>query len=237
MTRLYVLVEGQTEEEFVKATLKPHLAGWSIWVYPVIVETSRDARGRKRRGGGRWQHWHKDLRRLTSQQTGSDVRFTTMFDLYGLPDDFPGLPEHGTDADTVRRAEQLEAAMAEAVGDWRLIPYLQRHEFEALVLAGLDVLAGLLEDQEDVAGLTALRTAMAGMLPEEVNDGRLTAPSKRLESHIPGYRKTLHGPLVAGGAGLDALRSTCRRFDAWVSKLEALANPSQESTPPPVWAR
>jgi len=88
--RLYVLVEGQTEEEFVKSVLVPHLWRRRIEVRVSVVETSRDAFGRKRRGGGRrWGKWYCDLKRLTTEQHGGDVRFTTMFDLYGLPKDFP----------------------------------------------------------------------------------------------------------------------------------------------------
>jgi len=110
--------------------------------------------GGKRRGGGRrWGKWYCDLKRLTTEQHGGDVRFTTMFDLYGLPKDFPGLCEHASDRDTSRRATRLEETMAAAVDDWRLVPYLQRHEFEALVLAGLPALAGLLQDKDDLAGL------------------------------------------------------------------------------------
>jgi hypothetical protein len=221
--RLYVLVEGQTEEEFVKSVLVPHLWRRRIEVRVSVVETSRDAFGRKRRGGGRrWGKWYCDLKRLTTEQHGGDVRFTTMFDLYGLPKDFPGLCEHASDRDTSRRATRLEETMAAAVDDWRLVPYLQRHEFEALVLAGLPALAGLLQDKDDLAGLEEIRTMIAQSSPEDINDGEDTAPSKRLEEHIVSYRKTFHGPLVVAETGIAALRSKCPRFDAWIAKLEAL---------------
>src|SRR5262249_47036635 len=127
LMRLYVLVEGPTEE------------------------TSRDRQGRKSRGGGSWIKWRRDLVRLLNGHTGPGVRFTTMFDLYGLPRDFPGLAEHGSVPDTASRADLLEAALSADIGDFRLIAYLQRHEFEALVLAGLDALAQLL-DPEDRPG-------------------------------------------------------------------------------------
>lgn len=222
MTRLYVVVEGQTENEFVEKVLAPHLQTRGVFTEnPLIVETSRDAFGRKRRGGGRWKHWLRDLKRLTAQR-GADVRFTTMFDLYGLPDDFPELGLHSSEKDTSRRADLLTGAMARAVGDHRLIPYLQRHEFEALVLAGLDLLSTLLDDATDRAGVEALRVLVRHSSPEEVNDGKTTAPSKRLEHHVPSYRKTVHGPLVVEGVGLPALREACPRFDAWVTALEGL---------------
>ncbi|MFU8805308.1 MAG: hypothetical protein ACNA8W_15965 [Bradymonadaceae bacterium] len=39
---------------------------------------------------------------------------------------------------------------------------------------------------------------------------------------MPGFSKTLHGPLATGGTGLASLREQCPRFDAWVSELETL---------------
>jgi hypothetical protein len=222
MIWLYVLVEGQTEFEFIESILEPHLRERQVWVSPIVVETSRDAFGRKRGGGGRWSKWRRDLKRLTSQHPGNDVRFTTLFDLYGLPADFPSLEKYARDRDTVRRAQYLEEAMAVSVDDWRLVPYIQRHEFETLVLASLDVLAGLIDNPGELDGLARLRALLAQTPPEEVNDGKTTAPSKRLENLIPSYRKTVHGPLALQGAGLVALRKACPRFDAWVSKLERL---------------
>lgn len=229
MIRLYFVVEGQTEEKFVERVLMPHLQTYGLDIHVLIVETSRDAYGRKRRGGGKWRQWHGDLRRLLAEQRGSIVRVTTLFDLYGLPSDFPQLDRFGGDGDTVRRAQSLEQAMAEAIDDYRFIPYLQRHEFEALVLACLDPLEDLL-DAEEKPGVAALRNEIRHSTPEDVNDGPLTAPSKRLLRHIPSYRKTEHGPLVVEALGLPALRAACPRFGAWVTKLESLGTPP----PPPM---
>lgn len=222
MTRLYALVEGPTEESFVKEVLASHLQTLGVWVYPVIVETSRDTSGRKRRGGGHWKNWKRDLTRLTKQQAGSDVRITTMFDLYGLPEDFPDLAKHAADANTLTRVHALEVAMAEAVNDHRFIPYIQRHEFEALVLAALKELRAFLDARDDLVGVDQLMAVVQRTAPEDINDGAQTAPSKRLEAHILGYQKTVHGPLAVASAGLAVLRTTCPRFGAWVARLEAL---------------
>ncbi len=200
----------------------PHLASRGIWVSPLIVQTSRDAFGRKRKGGGQWKHWHRDLMRLIGQQPGQEARFTTMFDLYGLPDDFPGLDQHAQVTDTARRALLLEAAMARAVDDTRFVPYVQLHEFEALVLASLDSLALLIEAPEDRAGLTRLAAIVQASSPEAINDGPDTAPSKRLTQHLPTYRKTVHGPLATETTGLATLRAACPHFGAWVARLETL---------------
>jgi hypothetical protein len=219
--RLYILVEGLTEEQFATRLLKPHLEPRGISTYPIIVETSRDRHGRKRRGGGDWRMWRRDLVKLTGQQRGSDVRITTMFDLYGLPNQFPGIAQHGAVGDTRRRAELLEEALFADIGDWRLIPYLQRHEFEALVLAGLDALKEILDAAEH-RGVSALQEIVASVPPEDVDDGPDTAPSKRLEASIPSYEKAVHGPLAVETTGLARLRATCPRFAGWVAKLEKL---------------
>jgi hypothetical protein len=225
MMRLYVVVEGQTEEEFVKRVLGPHLQARHIYTTPIIVTTRRDRLTGKKlgKGGGHWKHWLKDLRRLLGEHTGNNVAFTTLFDLYGLPEDFPQLAALSQNADTLQRAVGLEQEMAATLDDRRLIPYLQRHEFEALVLASLDALGALLDTEDDVLGLEQLRVELAHLAPEDVNDGPDSAPSKRLESRIPSYDKTLHGPLAVEAARLANIRAVCPRFNAWVTKLEGLS--------------
>ncbi|MEZ4471977.1 MAG: DUF4276 family protein [bacterium] len=134
-----------------------------------------------------------------------------------------GLTEHGADRDTSRRCAVLEEALRVQVGDRRFLPYLQRHEFEALVLASLSALRGLLDARDDLSGLTTLEGQLGDAPPEDVNDGPDTAPSKRLLQHLGGYSKTLHGPLALADTGLVRLRERCPRFDTWVRQLEAYA--------------
>ncbi len=217
--RVYVVVEGQTEEAIINAILQGHLALVGVYVYPIIVRTSSQQRG----GGNHWAKWERDIRHLLGQHRGPDVRVTTMLDLFRLPKGFPGWKEYEGEGDTNRRCDKLQQAMADVFADPRFIPYLQRHEVEALVLAALDDLEELLDAPEDIEGLRSLRAEVAGRAPEDVDDGPDTAPSKRLAKHIPSYRKTLHGPLAVESAGLQALRARCPRFDRWVRTLEGLS--------------
>ncbi len=55
--------------------------------------------------------------------------------------------------------------------------------------------------------------------PEDINDDPSTAPSKRIRHAVPGYQKTLHGPLIAGAIGIDRIRSACPHFRAWIERL------------------
>ena len=207
MIRLYLVVEGPTEEQFAKALIVPHLAKLEVWTRPVIVTTSRDrSTGRKTKGGGRWSAWKRDFRTLLASDRDAAVRFSTLFDLYGLPADFPGVAPKQAGETPESRAQRLETEMAGDLGDSRLIPYLQVHEFETYIFVDLGRLEALL-DPQDRPGLDTLRRSVAGLGPEEINEGATTAPSKRLLMHLPVYQKAVHGPLVTEAIGLDRIRA------------------------------
>lgn len=210
MIRLYVLGEGLTEEAVVKRMLASHLAERDVFATAMSLG-----------GGSRWGAWRHFLHKLVKQERGADVRFTTMLDLYGLPKDFPGNREARAIADTRRRVQVLEDALRDDLGDARVVPYIQRHEVEALVLAALDELAMRLPEERE--GVGRLRRELGGQPPEDVNDGVETHPSKRLARHVPGYGKVADGVAVIERAGLGKIRAACPRFDAWIATLEALA--------------
>jgi len=219
--RLIIVVEGQTEEAFVNQVLAPHLANKEIYVSATIVgKLVAQKRRHRSRGGGHFSNWQRDIQRILGGDRRPDLRVSTLFDLYGLPRDFPGLDIHATIPDTAQRCAALETALASTFDDWRFIPYIQRHEFEALVLAALPSLRAVFDAEDDLAGLRALETELAGAAPEDINDGKKTSPSKRLLHHLPGFNKTLHGPLATSATGLVTLRRLCPRFDRWVSSLE-----------------
>jgi hypothetical protein len=60
--------------------------------------------------------------------------------------------------------------------------------------------------------------------PKLINDGRETAPSKRILKEIPEYDKATAGPIIAEKRGLPALRAKCRHFHEWLSRLEKLVS-------------
>ena len=105
----------------------------------------------------------------------------------------------------------------------RVIPYVQQHEFESLLFSDVDAFAAVLPgvSNEVVPTLRHIRSQFPS--PEDINDNPATAPSKRIAGAVPEYRKVVHGPLIAGETGLDTIRRECRRFNAWMERLEALA--------------
>jgi hypothetical protein len=231
--QLYAVVEGETEQEFFKRVVAPHLVSFEVFAIPVTVMTKRERDGRKHKGGGDWTKWKEDIRRYCLDQRPS-VRITTLFDLYGLPKNFPELEQHAQLSNTAARATALEQAMANEIGDTRFLPYLQRHEFEALVLASLPELEKLLEGPDDRAGLQKLRDHLGSLAPEDVNDGRATAPSKRpqLQPRRPPQRRRqvcVRSARHGGDRARLATRSVSalRRLDLEARDPEHLGHPAR----------
>src|SRR5262245_5130558 len=108
MIRLNLVVEGQTEETFVRDVLTPELSPRNIFPSVRCVETS-ESKGYIFRGGGKsYANWKKDLTKWMKQDRHPEVWFTTMIDLYRLPRDFPGYEECGKIRDPQQRVACLE---------------------------------------------------------------------------------------------------------------------------------
>ena len=91
MIRLHVTAEGQTEQAFVKTVLAPHLTNYGVYADARCVLTSKDNRAGKEFRGGliSYQKAKNDIQTWLKEDKSPECRFTTMFDLYALPDDFP----------------------------------------------------------------------------------------------------------------------------------------------------
>lgn len=217
MDRILILVEGQTEETFVRDVLSPHLLGHAKVIIPTLVVTKRVKNGPNFKGGiSSYDQVKRDLLRLV-RDTGA-AKVTTMLDYYALPSDFPSystLPN----AAPAARVQHLEQAFGADIADRRFIPYLSQHEFEALLFADPPSAAWVYENDAVVNHLVQVRAEFGGK-PELINNSPATAPSKRVEAVFPTYQKPLHGPLASGAAGLSVLRASCPHFDAWIKVLE-----------------
>lgn len=234
MIRLHVVAEGQTEEELVNSVLADHLGAFDISVDVRCVETGRH-KGKIHRGGMLdYRRAKKDLDLWMKEDRKPDAFFTTMFDLYALPDDFPGFAAARREPDPHRRVEALEASLAIDVAHQRFVPYLQLHEFEALLLSDPTCFRSRFREHEE--GIQKLITICAAFAsPELIDDGPQTSPSKRIAQQIPEYAgaKRSAGPLLAARIGLDAIRRKCPHFSAWLDMLEQLGSPHDGSLPVP----
>jgi hypothetical protein len=222
--RLHVTAEGQTEERFVKDVLCPHLGLSNISADVRSVLTSKDRRAHREYRGGlkSYDKARLDIVTWLKEDQNADARFTAMFDLYALPVDFPDFAK-ASRTDPYKRVAQLEKAFAADIGDRRFVPYIQLHEFEALVLSEPGkLLDDYFEREAEIQRLVDLLADHHGN-PELIDGGEETAPSKRILSHIPEYDKVRAGPGATGRIGVDFLRAKCRHFGEWLTKLEWLS--------------
>lgn len=221
--RLYITAEGATEEGFVKDVLMGHLIKNELICDVRSVSTSR--KKGKRGGISTYGKAREDIRRWMNEMPQRDVFFSTMFDYYGLPPDFPGLLASKDLNDPYQKVKCVEEAIFKDMNDPRFIPYIQLHEFEALVFANpakfIDEFIGM---ESGVRELENILEKFKGN-PELINDNPETAPSKRIEKLFsPQYHKVTSGAIITKQIGIESLKSKCPHFREWVEKLEGLTS-------------
>jgi hypothetical protein len=224
MKRLYLTVEGQTEAAFATKVLTPHLAEFNVFLNaPRFTGLHRRRRGRIPRGGmvGTLAHALADMQTWLKEDKSADARFSMMIDLFSLPSDFPGYEAGMALPSGKAKVDALQHSLAQLIADGRFIPYLQCHEFEALVLAE-PIRIGTLHDVPKVQ-IDGLRQECAGYTtPEEINLGQNSHPKYRIKQRVPAYHENVDGPLLAEEIGLATLRQRCPNFGDWLTRLEGL---------------
>ena len=219
--RILILVEGQTEEQFVKTVLGPALYPDGIFPVATILTTKRVKDGPNFKGGvTSYSKFKQDLNLVRAG--AADAMITTMLDYYGLPADFPGMDTRMVHASTIDRVRHIEREIASDVSDHRFVPFLALHEFEALLFSCDNTLPNVIgepDKQQTFAAVNALFSS-----PEEINENPGSNPAARITAMFPGYRKVLHGPTAIKRIGLNLARARCRHFDDWVCALETVTS-------------
>jgi hypothetical protein len=217
---VFVLVEGQTEERFIKDALAPEFYALDFFFYPRLLITKRVKHGASFKGGvTSYGKFRNDLTRLLAEAKGRTV--TTIVDYYGLPGDFPGMTTR-PNSTPLERVLHVEREIHEDLGaPPNFLPFLALHEFEAWLFSSRDELPTTLTQPHKSADFAAIRDSFDD--PEQINEGPKTAPSKRIAQMFPGYRKVLHGAVTAKRIGMTTIRAECPHFDAWFRQLEHLA--------------
>jgi len=217
---IHVLVEGDTEEKFVKDMLNPHFERLDLHLTPIKVTTRHKAGEPKFKGGVRnYGKVKADLQRLL--RDSHSVLVTTMLDFYGLPKDFPGRQNVLQGLSCYDQVVHFEQAFATDIDDRRFLPYLALHEFEAMLFTEPSKIAARFPDHDRLEALQSIRDQVTS--PEEIDDSPATAPSKRILALLPQYRKPTDGYIICQSIGIDRIRAECPRFNQWLKKLENLS--------------
>lgn len=212
MKRLYIIVEGQTEQEFVKDLIAPYFRNLGFYdVRPFLIRTSRTGRG----GFVNYVHLKNDIIRLLKQET--EIIITTLVDFFRMPTNIPKYDECINDNTNIfDKVLCLEKSIEDDISDRRFIPYIQLHEFEAILFSTNNGFECYYE-AEIYNQTQSIIDRYEN--PELINDRPETAPSKRLMKIIPSYNKVIDGNIIAMEVGFDAINEKCLRFRNWINQI------------------
>ena len=150
-----------------------------------------------------------------------------MVDYYALPKDWPGrdVPSQWK---TTQKVEAVQNGMlnevSEIMGDdfdrRRFVPYVMMHEFEAMLFSDCDSFGRSIGFDALIPDLQTIRDQFPN--PEDIDDSKVTAPSKRIEKLIKEYEKPIMGNVAILEIGLESIRSECPNFSTWLNQLEDL---------------
>lgn len=218
MKRIIIICEGQTEQEFCNNVLQKHFNERNVYLeIPTIKKT----------GGGivNWDILKNQIEKCLIQDSNAFV--TTFIDYYGLQanHNYPNWTEVQYLNNKMDALEKIEIGMHKDVSEkikHRFIPYIQLHEFEALLFSDVEVFKMNYSQNEFKDYNYLLETVQQYTNPEEINNSSLTAPSKRLSRILLKYSKVIEGSLLAESIGLQTIRQKCHRFNQWLTNLEQI---------------
>jgi len=224
-SEIFIIVEGQTEQTFVREVLAPEFSTKNIFLFAVLI-------GKPGHKGGnvRFSRVANDIGHLLKQRR--NVFVSTMFDYFRIDPEWPGMADvqqlikMGINLSAHDKADMIEKATLTKVGvtlnivnpHQRFIPYIEMHEFEALLFSDPEILATI--TQINPAGINAIVKSFKN--PEEINDDPEKAPSRQLLNLTKDYRKVAMGKAISEAIGIQKIRLKCPHFHAWLEKLEQL---------------
>ncbi|MDY0190891.1 MAG: DUF4276 family protein [Desulfuromonas sp.] len=221
MSRVLLLVEGQTERSIIDQVINPYMAIQGIYLYPRIVGKP----GHK--GGNKFSTVEKEIIALIRQEPSSVI--TMLFDYYGLTPDWPGLEECANKPleeipDIIGNAitHSIAKKLGSTLNPQKFIPYVQLHEIESLLFSGPKEMAEVFQNDGLEEEFNAIVEECGGC--ENINNSPQTAPSKRIQALYPSYKKgnsvNAHAHRILKKIGVDHIRNCCPKFNLWLMKLE-----------------
>jgi hypothetical protein len=221
MKHLYIVVEGETELEFIRRLLIPYLEskGLTTNIQGLIVTM---------KGGGHGfnniEHFKKTIQPLLSYK--NEPVITTMIDHYGINSD-KKLPNYSNcikEIDIEKRISCMEQSLWVTVQSIKKYPYfipnILRHEMETLLFAAPE--KGFYLEKDEIKNEVLEICACIPNI-EDINCTPEGAPSKRLikiySKHNQRYNKVAIGVDIAELTGIDEIIKRSPRFKSWIDKL------------------
>ena len=216
---IMIIAEGHTEKRFIDEILTPYMAAKNIFIRGQLV-------GKAGHKGGniRFSRVEKDIAMHLKQR--KDTFVSIFVDYYGIKKHWPGLNEAyqcnspKAIADAMNRAakEKVLSKLADHGADYRFVPFIAVHEFEALLFSDAKILASQLKVDSAIVEKILEECGE----PENINNSPNSAPSKRLKRIYAPYKKKTNGITIANLIGIEKMRNQCPLFHDWLTTLENL---------------
>ncbi|MEQ1745913.1 MAG: DUF4276 family protein [Saprospiraceae bacterium] len=226
MKRVYVIVEGQTEREFVSRVLAPYFGQAGILISAISMKHS---------GGGmgfsNLDYFKNNVEPLLYDKDAPVI--TTLVDLYRFPVQSSDYTEEASlkkwnaepnaDARLAGFQEVLVSVVRKIKPYPGFVPYIQKYELEALLFS--DSTAFEYEEEKIKEKIQAIIEDFPN--PEDINTTEMGHPAKRLETIFAAskkkYEKGADAVDFAELIGLETILKKCPRFRSWVETLMAKA--------------
>ncbi|WP_101450892.1 DUF4276 family protein [Polaribacter sp. Hel1_33_96] len=208
MKRLVFIVEGDTEVIFVNKSIIPYLysLGFENPMYAQTILTNR--KQHKKGGVINYQYLKNDINRVFAQE---NVIITTFIDFFRLPTNFPNFT---TDSKLIHEIE--EGVLSDFDNNENLIPYIQRHELEALMFSKIDGFEIVIDESDKLETINEIINEFPN--PEDINSNPENAPSKRLD-RIYKYDKVADSEMIFDMLDVQSIMDKCPRFKNWLQTI------------------
>ncbi len=202
MIRIGILVEGRTERLFIQDVLNRYLL--SRGIHSTAVNLGGDIKV------------DRIVSRIVKVRRSFDY-VTSLVDYYG----FKNKKNANHEQLTKEIINGLKNTSLNKDEIRRIFPYIQMHEFEGLLFSEVAAVKQIPElSKVNISNLEKIKNQF--LTPEDINDNKKTAPSKRILKLISKYNKRKHGIMWATIIGLDTIRMECHRFNSWLTQIETL---------------
>jgi hypothetical protein len=224
MANIFLIVEGQTEEQFYKNILKEYYVNpdgsYRHFFYVIVMPTKKNIYSRKQKGGRiTYQACVDNVRRFLAGASHANLVMLVL-DYYGLDPSFKDNLS-GTQFSLDSRVDSIQDRLENDINDKRFKFRLQVHEFEAFLFSDPVAIADHFKQPSTFNELQKILNTFDDN-PELINDNPKTAPSKRLDSLYGKFGKTTDGLIIARNIGIEIIRGKCRRFDKMCSEIDKL---------------
>lgn len=215
----YLIVEGQTEQQFAEQVLYPIARARDIHIQVIVPKTGATSSGYAR-GGGAWKHMVGPIRNCLNN-SGVD-KVGVLFDVYGS--EFAH-NHHDLKGHALWRAVKTDAEASILNADdaaQRLVVGPVLYEFETLVIAALAT--GATQEKSAIVQRAQRAISQAGGDVELINGAPSTSPSHRIsqwwsECLHQRYEKPLDGPRILRGVRWTDIESACPTFSHWAHEF------------------